>query len=154
MTEKLNIVQSTTEPDNRNIWLKDNELKKFGAKGWSTIGGSNTGGGSGGTSTDKDTLDVYLDVDAESVIVNDKTFAATINHTDSGFTFQVQDKELYDILYNFLVFTYKTAYIKTLHNKSNTYIFGEASCTAEGDMYIALSLGTVIGLYSVLVTSQ
>lgn len=39
MTEKLNIVQSTTEPDKRNIWLKDNELKKFGAKGWSTIGG-------------------------------------------------------------------------------------------------------------------
>ena len=39
MTEKLNIVQSTTEPDNRNTWLKDNELKKFGAKGWSTIGG-------------------------------------------------------------------------------------------------------------------
>lgn len=43
MTEKLNIVQSTTEPDKRNIWLKDNELKKFGAKGWSTIGGK--GGG-------------------------------------------------------------------------------------------------------------
>ena len=52
MTEKLNIVQSTTEPDKRNIWLKDNELKKFGAKGWSTIGGRNAGGG--GTSTDKD----------------------------------------------------------------------------------------------------
>ena len=51
MTEKLNIVQSTTEPDKRNIWLKDNELKKFGAKGWSTIGGSNAGGD---TSTDKD----------------------------------------------------------------------------------------------------
>lgn len=39
MVEKLNIVQSTTEPDKNNIWLKDNELKKFGAKGWSTIGG-------------------------------------------------------------------------------------------------------------------
>lgn len=39
MVEKLNIVQSTTEPDKRNIWLKDNELKKFGAKGWSTVGG-------------------------------------------------------------------------------------------------------------------
>lgn len=39
MAEKLNIVQSTTEPDKNNIWLKDNELKKFGAKGWSTIGG-------------------------------------------------------------------------------------------------------------------
>lgn len=47
MTEKLNIVQSTTEPDKRNIWLKDNELKKFGAKGWSTIGGKG-----GGTSLD------------------------------------------------------------------------------------------------------
>lgn len=43
MVEKLNIVQSTTEPDKRNIWLKDGELKKFGAKGWSTIGGK--GGG-------------------------------------------------------------------------------------------------------------
>lgn len=38
MAEKLNIVQSATEPDKNNIWLKDNELKKFGAKGWSTIG--------------------------------------------------------------------------------------------------------------------
>ena len=43
MVEKLNIVQSTTEPDKRNIWLKDGKLKKFGAKGWSTIGGK--GGG-------------------------------------------------------------------------------------------------------------
>lgn len=43
MVEKLNIVQSATEPDKRNIWLKDNELKKFGAKGWGTIGGK--GGG-------------------------------------------------------------------------------------------------------------
>ena len=74
MTEKLNIVQSTTEPDKRNIWLKDNELKKFGAKGWSTIGGSNTGGDSGGTSTDKDALDIYINIDNNMLTVNDKQF--------------------------------------------------------------------------------
>ena len=100
MTEKLNIVQSTTEPDKRNIWLKDNELKKFGAKGWSTIGGSNAGGGNGGTSTDKDTLYIYVDWDTASIIFNDKVFVHD-DITDEGII--IHDKELYSILYSSLV---------------------------------------------------
>ena len=97
MTEKLNIVQSTTEPDKRNIWLKDNELKKFGAKGWSTIGGSNTGGG---TSTDKDALYIYVDLDTANIIFNDKVFVHD-DMTDEGII--IHDKELYSILYSSLV---------------------------------------------------
>ena len=100
MTEKLNIVQSTTEPDKRNIWLKDNELKKFGAKGWSTIGGSNAGGGNGGTSTDKDTLYIYVDLNTKSIIFNDKVFVS--DNTEDA-TIIIHDKELYNILYSSLV---------------------------------------------------
>lgn len=95
MTEKLNIVQSTTEPDKRNIWLKDNELKKFGAKGWSTIGGSNTGGG--GTSTDKDVLTILIDYDTKTITVNDKQFL--ISKTDAGIM-EINNKELYNSLVN------------------------------------------------------
>lgn len=95
MTKKLNIVQSTTEPDKRNIWLKDNELKKFGAKGWSTIGGSNTGGG--GTSTDKDALTMLVDYDTKTVTVNDKQFL--ISTADEGIM-KINNKELYNSLVN------------------------------------------------------
>lgn len=93
MTEKLNIVQSTTEPDKRNIWLKDNELKKFGAKGWSTIGGSNTGGG---TSTDKDALTVLVNLDTHTVTVNDKQFIFDISQDN----IEINNKELYNSLVN------------------------------------------------------
>lgn len=124
MTEKLNIVQSTTEPDKRNIWLKDNELKKFGAKGWSTIGGSNTGGGNGGTSTDKDALDIYIDMDNNILTVNDKQF--NMGNIGRGAT-EIANKELYDILYNSLINTYRPVFIKTPPN-SSLYIFGYATC--------------------------
>ena len=95
MTEKLNIVQSTTEPDKRNIWLKDNELKKFGAKGWSTIGGSNTG--DGGTSTDKDALTVLVNLATTTVTVNDKQFL--IFEISNG-VMKINNKELYNSLVN------------------------------------------------------
>lgn len=125
MTEKLNIVQSTTEPDKRNIWLKDNELKKFGVKGWSTIGGSNTGGG-GGTSTDKDALDIYIDSDTNSIIVNDKTYAASFQNSDIGLLIMSSSKELYNMLCNSLINTYKTVYIKSIPT-SQIYVFCEPS---------------------------
>ena len=112
MTEKLNIVQSTTEPDKNNIWLKDNELKKFGAKGWSTIGGGNA---SGGTSTDKDVLDIYINMDNNILTVNDKQF--NMGNISSGLT-EIANKELYDILYNSLINTYRPVFIKTPPNSS------------------------------------
>lgn len=121
MTEKLNIVQSTTEPDKRNIWLKDNELKKFGAKGWSTIGGSNAGGG---TSTDKDALDIYINMDNNMLTVNNKQF--NMGNIGSG-AIEIDNKELYDILYNSLINTYRPVFIKTPPN-SSLYIFGYATC--------------------------
>ena len=123
MTEKLNIVQSTTEPDKRNIWLKDNELKKFGAKGWSTIGGSNTGGG---TSTDKDALYIYLDPETEHIIINDKEFLPENSATGDIITRKIHDEELYHLLYNSLFNTNKTIYIKSTLN-DYVYFFGEAS---------------------------
>ena len=39
MAERLNIVQSSTEPNKRDIWLKDGKFKKFGPKGWKNVGG-------------------------------------------------------------------------------------------------------------------
>ena len=132
MTEKLNIVQSTTEPDKRNIWLKDNELKKFGAKGWSTIGGSNAGGG---TSTDKDALDIYINIDNNILTVNDKQF----NMSNIGSSsVEIANKELYDILYNSLINTYRPVFIKTPPN-SSLYIFGYATCVYT-DNTITLSI--------------
>ena len=124
MTEKLNIVQSTTEPDKRNIWLKDNELKKFGAKGWSTIGGSNTGGG---TSTDKDALYIYIDPKTEHIIINDKEFIPKNSSTDNTILRVIHDEELYHLLYNSLFNTNKIIYVKLAPNDYNVYSFSEAS---------------------------
>lgn len=129
MTEKLNIVQSATEPDKRNIWLKDNELKKFGAKGWSTIGGSNA---EGGTSTDKDALYIYFDWDTYNIIINDKIFT-TEHDTSSGFfNITIRNKELYNTLYNSLVGTNTIIYIKTL-STNKVQIFGNLSYYANGE---------------------
>ena len=124
MTEKLNIVQSTTEPDKRNIWLKDNELKKFGAKGWSTIGGSNTGGG---TSTDKDALYIYIDPKTEHIIINDKEFLPENSATGDYVIRKIHDEELYHLLYNSLFNTNKIIYVKLAPNDYNVYSFSEAS---------------------------
>lgn len=126
MTEKLNIVQSTTEPDKKNIWLKDNELKKFGAKGWSTIGGSNAGGGNGDTSTDKDALTIYIDPETEHIIINDKEFIPENNSTNVGVLRIIHDEELYNSLYNSLFNTNKIIYIKLMPNDA-IYLFSEAS---------------------------
>lgn len=126
MTEKLNIVQSTTEPDKRNIWLKDNELKKFGTKGWSTIGGSNSGDGNGGTSTDKDALIIYIDPETEHIIINDKEFMPENTNTNTGVLRIIHDEELYNSLYNSLFNTNKIIYIK-LGPNDVMYLFSEAS---------------------------
>lgn len=120
MTEKLNIVQSTTEPDKRNIWLKDNELKKFGAKGWSTIGGSNSGGGNGDTSTDKDALIIYIDFNF-NITFNDKLFTPDINDsTDSIIV--INNKELYNTLYNSLFKTNTIVHIHILSSNEEPHI--------------------------------
>lgn len=147
MTEKLNIVQSTTEPDKRNIWLKDNELKKFGAKGWSTIGG-----GGGGTSTDKDTLYVYVDFDTPSIIVNDKTYTAISQSSEVNL--YVYSKELYNMLYKSLINTYKTVYIKTIPT-SSVYVFCEASITAvPTDEIIMLTSIFGNGVFDITIFNQ
>ena len=126
MTEKLNIVQSTTEPDKRNIWLKDNELKKFGAKGWSTIGGSNNGGGNGSTGADKDALDIYIDAQTEYIIINGKEFIPENSATGDIITRVIHDKELYHSLYNSLFNTNKIIYIKIIYS-DEMYLFSIAS---------------------------
>lgn len=126
MTEKLNIVQSTTEPDKRNIWLKDNELKKFGAKGWSTIGGSNTGGG-GGTSTDKDALYIYVDVYNFNITFNDKIFTPDINDSNENITV-INNKELYNTLYNSLVNTNTIVHILSSNEEQYIHIIPSIVC--------------------------
>ena len=128
MTEKLNIVQSITEPDKRNIWLKDNELKKFGAKGWSTIGGSNAGGG-GGTSTDKDALNIYVDFNSFNVTFNDKIFTPDINDS-TGNNAVINNKELYNTLYNSLVNTKTIVHILST-NGQYIHIIPTVMCTND-----------------------
>lgn len=95
MVEKLNIVQSTTEPDKNNIWLKDGELKKFGAKGWSTVGG-------GGINA----FQITLNIGSESnpnLIVDGESFAMTIDEPDLP-TYKIRSRKLFaklnDIIYN------------------------------------------------------
>lgn len=113
MTEKLNIVQSTTEPDKRNIWLKDNELKKFGAKGWSTIGGSNSSGGD----TDKQSIIIPVDMDTHEIIIDNKRFSYT---TDNAyFKMSVVSEELFDILCNRLFGKTINVYISIVSNNIN-----------------------------------
>ena len=124
MTEKLNIVQSTTEPDKRNIWLKDNELKKFGAKGWSTIGGSNAGGD---TSTDKDSLNIYVDFNNFDITFNDKIFTPDINDSNKN-TIVINNKELYNTLYNSLVNTNTIVHILSA-NVQYIHIIPTIMCT-------------------------
>ena len=152
MVEKLNIVQSATEPDKRNIWFKDGELKKFGAKGWSTIGGSN---GGGGTSTDKDALDIYIDIDTNSIIVNDKTYAASVQKSDIGLLVSSSSsKELYNMLCKSLINTYKTVYIKTIPT-NQTYVFCEPSITiAPSEGIIVLVAYIATGVLSIDILNQ
>lgn len=126
MTEKLNIVQSTTEPDKRNIWLKDNELKKFGAKGWSTIGGSNAGGG--GTSTDKDALYIYVDFDHFNITFNDKLFTPDINDSTPD-VIVINNKELYNTLYNSLFKTNTIVHILSSNEELHIHIIPTIACS-------------------------
>lgn len=131
MTEKLNIVQSTTEPDKRNIWLKDNELKKFGAKGWSTIGGSNTGGGNGNTSTDKDALTIYLDFNNFNITFNDKLFTPDINDSTQN-AIVINNKELYNVLYNSLFKTNTIVHILSSNEEPHLHIIPTIVCSNTG----------------------
>lgn len=144
MTEKLNIVQSTTELDKRNIWLKDNELKKFGAKGWSTIGGSNSGGGNGGTSTDKDALTILFDYNTKTITVNDKQFL--ISSINNGIT-KINNKELYNSLFN----ADMPIFIKAISN--NLQIAGYATCSFT-DYEIMLEVYIKDGTFAIVVYNQ
>lgn len=127
MAEKLNIIQSTTEPDKRNIWLKDNELKKFGAKGWSTIGGSNAGNG-GGTSTDKDALYIYIDFNHFNITFNDKLFTPDINDSTPD-TIVINNKELYNTLYNSLFKTNTIVHILSSNENPHIHIIPTIACS-------------------------
>lgn len=147
MTEKLNIVQSTTEPDKRNIWLKDNELKKFGAKGWSTIGG-----GGGGTSTDKDALYIYVDFDNFNITFNNKVYIPTIEVTDRV-TLSITDKELYNILYNFLINTYRLVYIKSLPTNEK-YGWYMCVCAMADKTFISLRFTDGVDMITILVNNE
>ena len=153
MTEKLNIVQSTTEPDKRNIWLKDNELKKFGAKGWSTIGGSNTGGGNGGTSTDKDALYIYFDWDTHNIVFNNKVFTTEYNTSSGYYHAIIRNKELYNTLYNSLVDTNTLVYIKTL-STNKVQIFGNFSYYADGEDSIEFTTIIELTIFNISIMNR
>lgn len=143
MTEKLNIVQSTTEPDKRNIWLKDNELKKFGAKGWSTIGGSNAEGG-GGTSTDKDDLYIYIDFNHFNITFNDKLFTPDINDSTETNTV-INNKELYNTLYNSLFNTTTIVHILSSNEEPYIHVIPTVIC-ANYEVIFQMFVGTIMSI--------
>lgn len=60
---------------------------------------ANSSGG-GGTSTDKDALDIYMDFANYTITFNDKIFTADFSDSDN--TAAINNKELYNTLYNAL----------------------------------------------------
>lgn len=76
-------------------------------------------GGNGGTSTDKEALDIYLDNNTMTIIIDDKAYIPEIE----GSTCTITNKELHDRLYNFLINTYRPVYLKSAPTNDN-YIFG------------------------------
>ena len=76
-------------------------------------------GGSGGTGTDKDALDIYIDLNTFNITVNDKEYIPMVD----GQNIIITNKELYDRLYNFLINTYRPVYLKSVPTNDN-YIFG------------------------------
>lgn len=84
------------------------------------------GGGSGGTSTNKDSLTIYIDPETEHIIINDKEFLPENNSTNIGVLKIIHDEELYNSLYNSLFNTNKIIYIKSGPNDV-MYFFSEAS---------------------------
>lgn len=87
---------------------------------------ANSGGGNGGTSTDKDALIIYIDPETEHIIINDKEFIPENNSTNVGILRIIHDEELYNSLYNSLFNTNKIIYIKFGPNDV-MYLFSEAS---------------------------
>lgn len=81
---------------------------------------ANSGGG--GTSTDKDTLDIYIDNNTMNITINDKVYIPTVEDT-GRVTLSITDKELHNILYNFLINTYRPVYLKSLPTNEN-YMYG------------------------------
>lgn len=122
MTEKLNIVQSTTEPDKRNIWLKDNELKKFGAKGWSTIGGSNSSGGNDFNSNN------YLYVTIDSIDPTNHVFINNIEYSFQleGVTCHIKDEHLYNYIKNNIINKNIIVYLTITNNGPSETVKGPA----------------------------
>ena len=90
---------------------------------------ANSGGGGGGASTDKDTLDIYIDWDTKNVIIDDKVFVPEVN-TDNSLSLVIRDKKLYSTLYSSLVNTNTVVYIKTIPT-NEIQIFGIPSYIAD-----------------------
>lgn len=117
MTEKLNIVQSTTEPDKRNIWLKDNELKKFGAKGWSTIGGSNDSNSNN-----------YLYITIDSINPTNHVFINNIEYSFQleGITAIIKDEHLYNYIKDNIINKNIIVYLTIINYGTSEIVKGPA----------------------------
>ena len=109
------------------------------------ITASNAGGGSGGTSTDKDALTILVDPVNQTATVNDKQFL--ISSIDENII-AINNKELYNSLVN----ANMPIFIKTIG--SDFQIAGYVTCTINGEYSIQLSIYTVDRMFVIVVYNR
>lgn len=89
---------------------------------------TNSAGGGGGTSTDKDALDIYIDFNHFNITFNDKLFTPDINDSTSD-TIVINNKELYNTLYNSLFKTNTIVHILSSHENPYIHIIPAIACS-------------------------
>ena len=110
---------------------------------------ANSEGGGGGTSTDKDTLTIVFDYNTKTVTVNNKQFL--ISSSSEGIT-EINNKELYNILYNYVVNTNMPVFIKAIDNSFQ--VSGYATCLFDGENIVQLLLYVIDGTCIIVVYNK
>lgn len=90
-----------------------------------------------------------LDHNTQTVTVNDKQFL--ISSANEGII-EINNKELYNILYNYLVNTDIPIFIKAID--SELQIFGYATCMFSVEIGIQLSLFIIDGIFAIIITNK
>lgn len=109
---------------------------------------ANSSGGGGDTSTDKDALYIYVDLDTRNIIFNDKVF---VNDNTEDSSIIIHDKELYSILYSSLVNNNVLLCLKSI-STNKTQFSGTSNWLADAEKIMATLLfpgdGVVIAVYN------
>lgn len=84
--------------------------------------------GGGGTSTDKDDLYIYIDFNHFNITFNDKLFTPDINDSTPD-TIVINNKELYNTLYNSLFKTNTIVHILSSNENPHIHIIPTIACS-------------------------